>query len=251
MTALSVIILTKNSSKTISKCLESVGFADEVIVIDDSSTDNTVSLAKSFGATVYHRNLVNDFSSQRNYGIQKAQSEWILFVDSDEIVSHDLRKEVETVIRLDDGTVGYFFKRHDVFLGKTLQHGEIGHVRLLRLGKSGGGNFVGTVHEIWDLQGRTKELASPLLHYAHPTVGDFVADVNRYSSLRAKELYKAGESVSWFHIVAFPLGKCFVNFVLRNGYKDGIHGLVVALIMSFHSFLVQAKLWKLHHDSKT
>ena len=132
---ISAVVLTHNNEDTICKTLESVSWCDERIVVDDYSTDKTKEIAKNAGAVIYHHALNDDFSSQRNYGLEKASGEWVLFVDSDEIVISNLRDEMLKLIQRDKNVVGYYIKRNDFLFGRELRYGETANVRVIRLAK--------------------------------------------------------------------------------------------------------------------
>jgi len=247
---LSVVILTKNEEGNIKDCLESVKFADEVLVINDNSTDKTTRVARKLGAKVYKRALNNDFSAQRNFGLAKAKGKWALFLDADERVSKDLAREIVQVIN--DPTlsyVGLYLKRQDFLWGKRLSHGEIGAVKLLRLARRASGKWRRRVHEVWDVAGKTYTLKNPLLHYPHPSLNEFLADINRMSSLHAQANHEEGKGSSLAKIIIWPSGKFMYNFVIKVGFLDGLPGLVVSLVMSFSSFLAWGKLWLLQKTS--
>ena len=243
---LSVTILTKNSEKTLAPTLRSVAFCDEVIVIDDKSSDNTSDIAKKMRASVYSRSVSDDFASQRNFGLSKAVNEWVLFVDSDEIVSPELAREIqEAVLRVDVN--GFYLKRLDVLWEKKLQHGETDRVRLLRLGKKGKGVWVRPVHEVWNITGVVGTLQHPLQHYPHPNVAQFLSAINTYSTINARHLYKEQVTSNVGSIIVYPIAKFIQNYLFRKGFLDGMPGILVAMMMSFHSFLTRSKLWILHH----
>src|SRR5579862_8388057 len=168
---ISAVILTKNEEKNIEACLDSVSWCDEKIVIDDHSTDKTVELAKKKGAKVFNRIMANNFSDQRNFGLEKAQGDWILFIDADERVSSPLWYEIMQHTSESRGDYnGYYIKRQDTIWGKILKHGEVGNIVILRLAKKGVGKWEGKVHEVWKVQGKTQLLKNSLDHYPHPTV---------------------------------------------------------------------------------
>lgn len=244
---ISAIVLTKNSASTLERTLKSIGWCDEIIVIDDESTDGTESIARTHRASFFVHPLGEDFAQQRNFGLIKAKGEWVLFVDSDEVVSHELKKEILRSTQDDKETVGYYLKRKDFVFGKWLAHGETANVRLLRLAKKDAGKWTRSVHEIWDIQGHTGELENPLLHYPHPTVREFIDDINWYSTLNAKLLKAEGKKSSLLEIVFYPLAKFKQNYIFRFGFLDGTPGVLIAILMSFHSFLTRAKLYLLTH----
>lgn len=241
---ISAVVLTKNEENNIVDCLESVSWCDEVIVIDDHSTDNIVELAKRTGAIVHSHALDQDFSAQRNFGLQKAQGEWVLFVDADERVSSALWYEIMAMINNPiGGYVGFYLKRKDTLWGKELQYGETGNIKLLRLAKKDAGLWEGYVHETWQVKGKTSVLKNPLIHFPHQTVAEFLTEINYYTTIRAKELYKKKVPVFWWQILLYPKAKFALNYFIKGGFLDGLPGFVFALMMSFHSFLVRSKLW--------
>lgn len=240
---ISAVILTKNEEKNIEECLQSLRWCSEKIVIDDESVDKTVALAKKHGATVFIHPLHGDFSQSRNYGLEKAKNDWVLFVDADERVSVALAHEIQHKIAIQAGD-GYFLKREDHMWGKVLIHGEQGNVQLLRLAKKGKGKWKGKVHEVWKIDGTTSLLENSLQHFPHPTIAEFLKEINFYSTLRAKELHGKGATATWFSILLYTKAKFFQDYFVKLGFLDGIEGFVAAMLMSMHSFLVRGKLWQ-------
>lgn len=236
----SAVILTHNDEAILPRCLKSVEWCDEIVVVDDRSIDGTVALAKKLGASVWSRPLRDDFAAQRNFGLAKAKGEWVFFVDSDEVVLGELAYEIQA---LPFDKNGYFVKRKDYWGGTWLKHGETGSAKLLRLARKNAGLWEQPVHETWHIDGPVGELVHPLLHYPHQNVAQFLEDVNRYSTLYAHYLHTRDIREPIWTIAVKPAAKFFVNYVLRFGFLDGTAGLVVALMMSVHSFLVRAKLW--------
>lgn len=247
---LSVIILTKNEEKNIVDCLETALWADEIIIVDDYSEDRTLEIIEDLGSKkikIYKNSLDNDFSKQRNFGLSKATKKWVLFVDADERISKGLKEEInEIIINARNETIeGFYVKRRDVVWGKILKHGEAGNVNLLRLGIKNTGLWTGKVHETWQIEGKTDELENILMHYPHQTINEFLKEINFYSTLRAKELYGDKTKVSFLDVLLYPKAKFILNYFLKFGFLDGIEGLISAIMMSFHSFLVRGKLWML------
>lgn len=246
---ISAVVLTKNEESNIEKCLQSLSWCDETIIIDDKSDDKTVAIAKKVGATVYSRSMYGDFSAQRNYALEKVKGDWVLFVDADERVSQALWYEIMSHINESINSIsGYYLYRQDTMLGKVLKYGETGNIKLLRLAKRDSGTWKGAVHERWEISGQTETLKNPLDHFPHPTLTDFFTEINFYTDLRAQELYDKKTQVKWPAIIAYPVGKFIVNYFFKRGFMDGIQGFVLAMIMSLHSFLVRAKLWRKWQD---
>ncbi len=241
---ISAVILTHNNGNSIEKTLFGLTWCDELVVIDDGSTDNTIEKVKRITPHIYKRSVNGDFASQRNFGLSKSTSDWVLFIDSDEVVSPDLRHEIEMAIGRKE-FAGYFLKRDDLMFGQKLAHGETGSVRLVRLGKKDAGNWKRPVHEVWDIKGPVGFINAPLQHFPHPNISQFLDEINYYSTLNAKYFFDQGVHTNRLQIVGYPTAKLFVNYILRAGFLDGMPGAIMALMMSFHSFLTRAKLYQL------
>lgn len=239
---LSVVIIARNEEKNIEDCLKALQWCDEIVVIDDYSEDKTLSIAKRFGAKAYRRHLVGDFSGQRNFGLKQAKGEWVLFIDADERVLPQLAKEIKDAIKKTN-FAGFLLKRRDFLWGKELKHGETTKVKLVRLGKRRAGKWQRKVHETWKIKGRVGELKNPIFHYSHQTISKFLGHVNFYSTLHAKALLDEGAKPSFLRIIINPLAKFFQNWLFRLGFLDKTAGLIVALMMSFHSFLAWSKFY--------
>lgn len=239
---ISAIILTKNNENTIKKCIEGVLWADEVIIIDDYSNDKTVAIAKKVGTRVFKRKLNSNFASQRNFGISKAKNEWILFIDSDEFVTGNLRDEILLKIQTENKFAGYYIPRVDFWLGRNLKNGE-NNALIVRLAKRGKGRWHLAVHETWRINGKIGKLKERLIHYSNPSLREFIYKINNYGLAHAKENRRLGKSAIFVKVLLMPFAKFVMDFFLKLGIKDGVHGFIVACIMSFHSFLGWSHLW--------
>lgn len=248
---LSVVIIAKNEEKNILDCLETVLWADEIIIVDDNSEDRTIEVVKSLSSKkikVYSKSLNEDFASQRNYALSKATKKWILFLDADERVTNELREEINTFLIENikiSNINGFFIKRKDIMWGKELKYGETGSIKLLRFAKKDSGIWKGKVHEIWEVEGNISEMENNLIHFPHQTIDEFLSEINFYTTLRAKELYENKIESSVKNIILYPKGKFIKNYFIKLGFLDGIEGLIFAIFMSLHSFLVRGKLWLL------
>lgn len=253
---ISAVILTKNEEKNIERCFKSLKFVDEIVIIDDYSTDNTKNQIlkiknknDKLNIKIFERKLNNDFASQRNFGMSKAENEWVFFVDADETVTPELKQEI---MRLDTLRVtnAYSIKRRDYFWEKELKYGETKRARnqgIVRLVKKDSGKWMGSVHEVFYTANKIGVLDSYLNHYPHPTLKEFINDINYYSSIRAEELYNQGVKTNIFQIIFYPLIKFKYNYFIQLGFLDGPTGFVYSFMMSFHSFLVRSKLYQLWH----
>lgn len=248
---ISAVILTKNEEKNIKRCVNSLLWVDELIVIDDYSGDTTLDIVRKLGQKVtsltlkLYQNKLIDFSTQRNFALTKAQNDWVLFIDADEEVSDSLKKEIEVATKTNQGNDGFNIRRNDFFLNSWLKYGETANVRLLRLGKKDNGRWQGKVHEIWEFKGKTVNLNNAINHYPHQTLSEFLLKINDYSSIRATELHQKGIKTNWVEMLFYPTGKFLYNYIFRFGFLDKMPGLIMAITMSFHSFLVRSKLYLL------
>jgi len=250
---LSVVILTKNEQENIEKALKSVLFADEIIIIDDNSIDETLDIAKKYTSNIIKKSVSGNFSNQRNYGIQKSKGEWILFLDADEEVTYELKNEIQLFLKSEMNYSCVYIKRRDYWWGKELKYGEVQKVYkngLIRLIKRNSGKWEGLVHEKYLFDGLSLKLNSFIKHYPHPTIRQFIEDINFYSNMRAIELKDNNKKTNVFDISFTPLFKFIDNYFFKLGFLDGVQGFVYSFLMSFHSFLVRAKLYRLNKFSK-
>jgi glycosyltransferase involved in cell wall biosynthesis len=251
--SLSIVVLAKNEEKNIKKCLEACLFADEVLVIDDFSQDGTSNIVESFKnkkIRFVQRKLDRDFASQRNFGLNEVAGEWVLFIDADELVSKELAEEIKRVTNSQTLASGFFIKREDILWGKKIAHGELLNFKTLRLGKRNTGTWRGKVHEEWKMQGRVDVLHNILVHEPHASVKEFIREINFYTTIRAEELYREGVTTNALLIILYPKAKFILNYFIKMGFLDGVEGLLLSILMSFHSFLVRGKLYLLQKNKK-
>lgn len=248
---ISAIVLTHDDESIVARCLKSVAWCNEIIIVDDDSIDTTVAVARKHGAHVFKRALNDDFAAQRNFGLKQTKNDWVLFVDSDEVVSTKLAKEIKQKISFNDKEcAGYFLRRTDFLWGRELKHGETKSVQLLRLAQRNAGVWNRAVHETWEIDGAVVTLQEPLLHYPHQTIAEFLTDINRYTTINARVFKAQGIGTSWFAIFTYPTVKFIYNYIIRGGFLDGTAGFIIAVLMSFHSFLTRAKLYFLINDQQ-
>lgn len=229
------VIITKNEEKNISEAITNLDFCDEIIVCDNNSSDKTTRLAKDLKAKVFSKKFT-DYSQQRNYALDRAVDGWIFFLDADERVTNELRDEIKTIVK-NNLVDGVYFKRTDYFLGKKLHFGETGSVRLLRLAKKASGVWRRGVHEYWDVEGRTTNAKNGIQHNSHSDLSSLIEKLNKYSKIHALENSKSGKISNIAKVIFFPVLKFKLNYIIRMGFLDAVHGFVFALMMSFHSFL--------------
>ncbi len=250
---LTCVILAKNEEKTIEKAIKSVKFADEILVVDDDSTDKTAVTAVKAGATILTHTLSNNFAAQRNYALEKAAGEWVLFLDADEEITPELKKNIVQIVKKEKSEfAAYYLKRRDKLWGRELKHGELASAYnkgIIRLVKKSSGTWVGTVHEEFRPTGQTGQLTGFINHTPHQSFKDFLEDVNNYSTIRAQELYDIHKKTNVLQIMFYPIIKFKYTYFLKMGFLDGPEGFSYSFMMSFHSFLVRSKLYMLWQKS--
>ncbi len=223
------IIIAKKGEKKIKKCIDALGFCDEVLVVYNNGEAGL------------------DFSAVRNKALQDAKHEWVLYIDTDEVISSKLEKEILSTVKIPLFDA-YKIKRQDEFWGKPVLYGEVYSARtkgIIRLIRKGSGKWEGRVHEVFVSQGTVGKLDEPLLHYPHESITGFLEKINYYSTLRTNELYRKGIRTNIFEIIAMPTGKFLYSFFILMGFRDGARGFVYSFMMLFHSFLVRSKLFLL------
>lgn len=235
------VVLARNEQSNLPRCLESLRFCDSLLVIDDNSTDATAQIAKKFAATVVTHPLNDDFAAQHNFALTQVKSGWALFVDADECVTPDLTSEITQELK-NPSFHAFFIPRQDIMWNRRLKHGD-SSTKLVRLGRVGMGRWTNRVHETWEVNGRVGELKNLLLHYPHPTFYEFLRKINHYSTMRAKELKGLGIRTNIFEIIFLPPLKLLHLYTYKLGFLDGTPGLICALTMSLHTFLVRGKLF--------
>lgn len=256
---ISVVILAGSFEENVKKCLNSLSWCDEIVIINDSSKDEAKTTIineqkkQLFNdrLNIYKRSLNGDFASQRNYGLKMAKGDWILFVDTDEVISRELQSEIKTKIQkntIGQNNTGYLLRRKDYFLGKWLKYGETSNIKLLRLAKKNAGCWGGKVHEVWDIKGKIGQMENPILHYPHRNLSSFLDKINRYTDIVAQCWVEEGRKIKSWEIIFFPLGKFMQNYILKLGFLDGTPGLIMAIAMSLHSFLARSKCWLLNKN---
>lgn len=243
--ALTALILAHNESERIERCIASLSFCDAVLVIDNYSTDDTAAKAKKAGAQVIQHEL-ETFSAQRTFAMNQSQTDWVLFVDADEIVPPELATEIQSTLA-SSSFDAYYLKRIDFWCNQELRFGELIAARnkgFVRLMKQHSGIWKGNVHETFHPSGPAGTLTHALHHYPHASVTEFLLDINEYSTLRAQELFDQQYPFRLVDLLLKPNLKFLYTFFWLQGYRDGAPGFIYSFMMSFHSFLVRAKLYQ-------
>ncbi|MBU1215117.1 MAG: glycosyltransferase family 2 protein [Gammaproteobacteria bacterium] len=241
MPRLSVILIAKNEAENIRPCLDSVAWADERIVVDSGSSDDTVAIARSMGATVYEHDWPG-FGPQKNRALSYASGKWVFSIDADERVTPELRAELEQAMR-EAKADGYYCPRLSQFCGTFIHHSGWYPDYVLRLFKRGKGRFSDSlVHESLQLNGRSGKLRSPLLHYSYLDQEDVERKVEHYSDAAARQMYAAGKQAGLMRAM-LSAGWAFLRtWIIRLGVLDGRAGWNIACMNARTTWLKYRKL---------
>ncbi len=244
--SLSIVIITLNEEANLARTLESVAWADEIVVLDSGSTDRTREIAESFHAKFFCEPW-KGFAAQKNSALQKATGDWILCLDADEEVEPPLSQEIREMLGKNPVESGFSIPRKNFFLGRWIRHGGFYPDPKLRLFRRGAGAFEDRlVHEDVRVQGSTGKLRNNLLHHAYPTLASYLEHMNRYSSLGAEmaAVRNGHAGFSFIDIVVRPQLTFFYNYFLRGGFLDGREGLLLHLYHANYVSWKYAKAWE-------
>lgn len=248
---LSIIICTKNEEEVIKDCVESVTWADEIVLIDDYSVDKTREIARKYRAKVY-KHKWRGFSEQKNYGFRKTSGDWVLFLDADERVTLSLKKELKEIEESKVKFSGYLIPRLNNILGKDLHYGGWYPDYQQRLVKKD--KFVkweGKLHERMVIKGKWGKLRGNIYHITHRGLSWMVEKSIIYSDYEARLMFKKNHpQVKWWSFFRPMAGEFFERLVKKTGWRDGVIGWIEAIYQSFSRFLVYARLWELQMKKK-
>ena len=252
MPSLSVIIITKNEENNIRKCLESVKWADEIIVLDSGSTDNTVPICREYTVNV----IITDwpgYGPQKNRALSKASKEWVFSIDADEWMTKTLQTEITHIIQTKSLTA-YAVRRRNIYWGHMIQHGEVGNDWVIRLFKRGHAKFTNDlVHERIIPEGKIGKLKQSIHHNTYTSFEDLLARINTYTTISAKQKHEKGEKAGLTKIITHSLWAFLKSYVIRSGWRDGRVGFLSAISSAESCYYRYAKLWllnkKLEKDS--
>lgn len=242
---ISVIIIARNEERHIRDAISSVAAADEVIVVDNNSSDKTAKIAKEAGAKVYSLSGI-DFSYLRNFGREKARSEWLFYIDADERPTSSLVEEITRVVKTSE-YAAYTVNRQNYFFGKQWGRPEK-MVRLLR--KNALIGWQGSLHESPHIVGKIGKLSGVLNHFTHSDISSMVEKTNEWSEIESRLRYKNNHpDVSWWRFLRIIITSFWQSYIVQGGWKSGTYGLIEAIYQSFSMFITYAKLWEKQHKS--
>lgn len=246
---LSVAIISFNEEANIARCIAAVKeIATEIIVVDSHSTDRTVEIAESFGAKVILEEWKGHIG-QKNSALDKCSCPWILSIDCDEVVSPELQESIRQTVL--NGTLeGYQLNRKTYFLGRWIEHAWYPDWKA-RLIRNGFGRWSGyDPHDRLVVTGTTGRLSGDLFHYSFKDLRDCLERTIRYSANEAESYYRDGRRTSLLNILVNPFHGFFKHYVIKRGFRDGLHGFIISVINGMYVFMKYAFLWEMQHSQR-
>ncbi len=248
---LSVVVLTKNEEQRIVRCLESVTWVDEIVVIDGMSTDRTVELCQRYGARVIQHPFGGSFAEERNLGLEQARGEWVLQIDADDVVTPEFHRAVKKLLERPPVHDAYKFRRKSYLLGRWMRYGGWHHY-LPNLVRRQTVRYVGTVHERPLVEGTIGVLEADIEHHPCETFSEFISRHNRYTSLQAEEWSQTVQAQAssprqlMRNMIRRPWKTFWKSYVKKQGFREGLHGLSFACFFAWIECIKWAKCWELH-----
>ncbi|MBD3226344.1 MAG: glycosyltransferase [Caldithrix sp.] len=244
MIALSAVIITKNEEDNIERCLQSLDWVDEIVVVDSGSTDRTAEICRERGCRLIESAWLG-FGKTKQLAVLQATHDWVLSIDADEQVTDALRDQIIKNLSESPSVTGYRIQRRSYYLGKLIRFSGWNKDYPLRLFNKQFGNFNDhQVHEYVDLQGNTSVIDSHLLHYPYKSIALHVQKLNRYAQLGAAEAYKKGQRSTPLHAILSAKFKFIKMYLLKAGILDGYAGLVLAVNSAYGVYLKYIQLWQ-------
>ncbi len=247
MEKLSIVIITKNEESNIGRCLKSVRWADEIVIIDSGSTDRTLEICRDYSCVITSSEWLG-FGRTKQLAVSTASNNWLFSIDADEEMTPELADKIRRILSDNSHKNGYRIRRMSFYLGKLIRHSGWNRDYPLRLFNRKYGNFnEKDVHESVEIEGDIGKLNEPLLHYTYPTISSHLIKMDRYTSIGAEVLSQKGKKVSIAGAVSRGMVKFIKMYIIQAGIMDGREGLVLALNSAYGVYLKYLKLWKLNH----
>ncbi|MCD6098556.1 glycosyltransferase family 2 protein [bacterium] len=246
---LSVILVVKNEEQNIARCLRTVSFADEILVADSGSTDRTVEIASRFTNKIFDVEKFH-FSGTKQFLLEKATSDWALWIDADEWLTPELERSIKDVLRTRSDYSGYYILRQSCYLGRWMKHSGWYPDWVLRLFRREEASFDGkAVHEGVNLTGKVGRLSGKLLHHPYRNISHHLEKMNLYTDLWSNEMLILGRKSSMLDVSLRPIWKIISTYLLKFGMLDGFPGLVLSVMSGYYTFLKYAKLYEKSRNS--
>jgi glycosyltransferase involved in cell wall biosynthesis len=248
---ISGVVICFNEADRIGRCLESLAFCDEIVVVDSGSTDGTREVARRFTDRVVEQPFLG-YVKQKNFALELAKHDWVICLDADEALSPELRDAVIAAVSQEgpDAPAGYELDRVTHYLGVWHDHGEWYPDWQLRVFRRSRGHWAGMdPHDRVELEGRSERLPGRLYHWNYRSVSEHIQTTDRFSARMAKSMQEAGVRFRVSDMLLRPIGRFFKGYVLRRGYRNGLPGFIVSAATAYYVFMKYVKLWELERKS--
>ena len=250
MPKLSVTVITKNEAADLDDALASVSWADEIVVVDSHSDDDTVAIARRHTDRVVARDWPG-YVDQMNYAASVASHDWILSLDADERVTPALAREIQSTVAGEPPAAAFRIPRVTWHLGRWVRTTDWYPDYQTRLYDRRRAQWTGQyVHEAVTVRGDTGQLHGELQHYAYRDLSDHLETIDRYTSYAARQMYEAGRRAGAFDLVGHPPLAFLRNYIAHGGVRDGLPGFIISAMNAYYVFLKFAKLWELGKNSE-
>jgi glycosyltransferase involved in cell wall biosynthesis len=248
---LTAIVTTLNEEANLRECLESLAFADRILLVDSFSTDGTLEIARSFpNVTVVQREYFGS-AAQKNWAMDQIETPWLLIVDADERVPEPLAREIAGTIARSGGARAFGLRRRNFFLGREIRHSGWSTDRVVRLLERDAARYPKRrVHADLTPEGPTPTLVEPLVHQTCRSLDQYLEKVQRYAVWGAADAYRAGRRAGAAELVFRPMWRFFRMYVVQAGFLDGRHGLVLCALQAWGVFLKWARVWEWEIDAR-
>ena len=246
-TKISALIIVYNEVNHIEEVINNISFADEIIVVDSFSTDGTLEELAKFKHVRTIKRKFKNFADQRNFALQQATHDWVLFIDADERLTDQLKTEIITTINNPTDAVAFMFKRLYFFDKKRIYFSGFQSDKTYRLFKKNHVTYIEDkiVHEMPQLDGKSEILKNNMLHYCFNNASHYKTKMEHYASLKALELFKKGKTATTFHFIFRPSYKFIVNYFFRLGFLDGKAGFQICYLSAYGVYYRYKELEKL------
>ncbi|MEX2207535.1 MAG: glycosyltransferase family 2 protein [Myxococcota bacterium] len=248
---ISALVICLNEADRIGRCLESLSFCDEIVVVDSGSTDGTREIARKYTSTVVEQPFLG-YVKQKNYALERIKNDWVICIDADEALSPELAANIRFAVDRNDGVVsGYALDRVTHYLGIWHDRGEWYPDWQLRVFRRSRGRFAGRdPHDHVEVDGPVERLPGRLLHWNYRNLSDHVQTMDRFSARMARSLADEGTRFRLRDLLLRPPARFLKSYLLQQGFRRGIPGLIVSVAGAYYVFMKYAKLWELERSAK-
>lgn len=248
---ITAVIIAKNESSSITNAIISLKhLTKDIVVLDDSSTDDTAKISQKNGAKVVSIKSGLNFSQKRNYILNKLKSEWVFYLDADERISKPLAEEIINLISRKDSVSAYWVKRRNFILGKELKSKTWypdSQPRLFKMTKFKG--WTGHIHESADFEGEKSVLNNEIFHFTHKSIFAMIEKTNNWSEIEAQNLYKINHpKINRLRLFKLFISQFFIKYINEQNYKNGTIGLIESFMQTYSTMITYFKLWELQQD---